>query len=148
MAFSVNDHSDHVPQSVSVRRFSIKFLQYVKGESWVRGWVRLDEEKKPTKHKTKNLMTKKFSNTAWEKLILWESMDYNRINTAKKQKLKDQAARQKHYVQTLFELEFHIICLNVPLQRSKMCYLLESYRRLLESALHPLAVLCFWHWFF
>lgn len=75
-------------------------------------------------------------------------MDYNRINTAEKQKLKDQAARQKHYIQTLFELELHIICLNVPLQCSKMCYLLESYHRLLESALHPLAVFCFCHQFF
>lgn len=73
-------------------------------------------------------------------------MDYNRINTAGKQKLKDQTARQKHYVQTLFELELHIFYLNVPLQRSKMCYLLEGYHRLLlESALHPQAVLCFCH---
>lgn len=63
-------------------------------------------------------------------------MDYNiRINTEKKYKLKDQAARQKHYVQTLFELELHIISLNV--QCSKMCYLLESHQRLSESALHP-----------
>lgn len=60
-------------------------------------------------------------------------MDYNRINTAKKQKLKDQAARQKHYVQTLFELELHIICLNVLVQRSKMCYLLQSYHRYLSQ---------------
>lgn len=101
-----------------------------------------------TKYKTKNLLTKKFSNTAREKLILWESMGCSGINTAKKQKLKDQAARQKHYVQTLFELELHIICLNVPLQHSKMCYLLESDHRLPESALHPPPVLCFIHWFF
>lgn len=53
-------------------------------------------------------------------------MDYNiRINTAKKHKLKDQTSRQKHYVQTLFELELHIIHLNVAVQCSKMCYLLE-----------------------
>lgn len=53
-------------------------------------------------------------------------MDYNiRINAVKKHKLKYQAARQKHYVQTLFELELHIICLNVAVQCSKMCYLLE-----------------------
>lgn len=71
-----------------------------------------------------------------------------RFNTAKKHKLKDQAARQKHYVQTLSELELHIICLKVAVQCSKMCYLLESYQRLLESALHPPAVLCFCHWFF
>lgn len=115
---------------------------------WVTEWVRLEEGKNLTKYKTKNLMTKKFSNTDQEKPILWESMDCSRINTAKKQKLKDQAARQKHYVQTLFELELHIICLNVPLQHSKMCYLLESYHRLPESALQLPAALCFCHWFF
>lgn len=39
-----------------------------------------------------------------------------------------------------FELELHIICLNVAVQCSKMCYLLESSQRLFASALHPLAV--------
>lgn len=82
-------------------------------------------------------------------IFLQEPMVYNiRFNTAKKHKLKDQAARQKHYVQTLFELELHIICLKVAVQCSKMCYLLESYQRLLESALHSPAVPCFCHWFF
>lgn len=50
-------------------------------------------------------------------------MGYNtRINTEKKRKLEDQAARQKHHVQTLFELELHIIPLNVAVQCGRMCY--------------------------
>lgn len=45
-------------------------------------------------------------------------MVYNmRINTVKKHKLKNQAARQKHYVQTLFKLELHIICWKVAVQQ-------------------------------